>query len=502
MLYNLNMFSHDPFKNKRFDICIIGAGIAGITLALSLDTKFNVLLLEGGGMDYSEESQELYRGESTGFDSSYPIKHRGGRWLGGSSNLWAGRCHPYTDSDFKKREYIQYSGWPISKKDLDPYHEKTREILDLPPKTQNVFYKGWTDVVEKPNEYFSPLDFMYSFPPTNFKIKYEDTLRKSKNIFCYVNANLTDMALNEELSDVSAIQVRNYKEGVFEAYADTFVLAAGGIENPRLLLNFNKQLSKGIGNDNDLVGRFFSDHPHSHIAYFLLEDDAADAFLNKEKPETMQYATSVLTPTEKFQDKEKMENYILRVTPNTFVFSKSVHFRHKLKSIICATDITRNIVEKYTSCEDYEGYFLLLQEQEPNPKSRVTLGEERDRFGLKRPIVNWTFVENDMQTAKKAIIPFAKSFAASGMGRVKIDDWVLQKNIQFDTKHTSGGFHHMGTTRMAHSPKEGVVDKNTKVFGIGNLYIAGSSVFPTGGCANPTYTIVQMTLRLADHLNV
>lgn len=500
MLFDLNTFSKNPFEDNHFDICIIGAGIAGITLALSLDTKFKVLLLEGGGLDYSEESQELYTGESIGFDLSYALKHRGGRSFGGSSTLWSGKCHPYTNSDFKKRDYIKYSGWPISKEELDPYNKKTREILDLPRATKRVSYKGWTDVVEKPNEYYTALDFMYS-PPTNFKTKYEDTLKKSDNIICYVNANLTDMVLNDGLTNVASVEVRNYKNGIFKVYADHFVLAAGGIENPRLLLNFNKQLPKGLGNENDLVGRFFSDHPHSHIAYFVLEDNTADAFLGKEKPHSMHDTTCVLTPTQDFQNKVKNENYILRVTPNDFVFSRTIHFKHKLKSIICATEFTKNIVEKYTTCEDYDGYFLLLQEQEPNPNSTVTLSEVVDRFGLKRPIVNWVFVPKDMQTPKKAIIPLAKNFVSSGLGRVKIDDWVLEENVQFDTKHTSGGFHNMGTTRMADTPSEGVVDKNAKVFGIDNLYIAGSSVFPTGGCTNPTYTIVQLTLRLADHLN-
>ena len=503
MLYDLNDIRENPFKGKSFDICIIGGGMAGITLALYLDKSLDVLLLEAGGMDYSEESQNVYVGESIGF-TSYTLKNRGGRWLGGSSNLWAGRCHPYTSDDFKKRDHIKYSGWPIQKKDLDPYHEETKKILDLPVHHKQKFYKGWTDILEKPNEYFTAIKFFYSRPPTNFRTKYESELKSRKNIHCYINANLTDMILNESLSDIEKIEVQNYKKGLFDVTAKRFVLAAGGIEIPRLLLNFNKQLSKGIGNENDLLGRFFSDHPHSHVGYIVIEDDAANAFLGKEKPEQSEYAFSSLIPTEKFQKNEKLENFMLQVSPFSYVFSRSTYFKNKLKDILCSTEITKNLTENVMSCSPHyhhDGELMILQEQEPNPASRVSLGTEVDRFGLKRAVLDWQFVENDMQTCKKATIRFAKTFARSNLGRVKVDEWLLQPNIKYDTKHMGGGFHHMGTTRMGISPTEGVVDSNAKVFGVGNLYIAGPSIFPTGGCTNAGYTVVQMTLRLADHLN-
>ena len=499
MLYDLNTIQVDPFNDKIYDVCIVGGGMAGITLALYLKKSFNILLLEGGGLEYSEESQSVYEGTQKGFDTSYSLKNRGGRWLGGSSHLWAGRCHPYVPSDFEKRDYIKYSGWPITKKDLDPYEEETKSILDLPTPDKQKFYKGWTDILEKPDEYFKAIKFLYSRPPTNFKTKYLSTLKNRSNIHCYVNANLTDIKLSHDLSNVEEIEVKNYRQKTFKAQAKVCILATGGIENARLLLNFNKQYKKGIGNENDLVGRFFSDHPHSHVGYFIMEDKSANAFDGEEQPTDMLYAGSVLVPTEKFQKKEQLESLGLHIRPNASVFSRSRKFKDKIKDILCSVEWTKSITD--IKCEHYNGSLVILQEQEPNPKSRVTLESNTDIFGHKRAVLDWQFVEKDMLSCKNVLIPFSKKFTGSDLGRIKIDDWLLKKEIKYDTQHTSGGYHLMGTTRMATSEKEGVVDSNLKIFGINNLYIAGSSVFPTGGSMNPTFAIIQTTLRLAKYLN-
>lgn len=507
MLYDLNEVQIDPFKGKSFDVCIIGGGVVGITLAMYLNKNLNIVLLEAGGLNYSEESQEVYKGNQVGFNTSYSLKFRGGRWLGGSSNMWGGRCFPFSSIDFKKRDYVKYSGWPIEKKDLDFYDEETRLILDLPSLPQQGFYKGWTDVLEKSDDYFRGTKFSYSVPPTNFKTKYEDELKSRSNIHCYINANLTDMTLAENLSSVQNIEVTNYQKRVFNTSAKVFILATGGIENPRLLLNFNKQAKNGIGNENDLVGRFFSEHINSHVGTFIMEDSAKNAFFNADSPKDKKFVWSTIAPTEKLQREKQIGRFEISVRPRLKLFSPlSKKFKEKIKDIVCLTDWTKNLAVKINgrefTCEHYDGFLMITQGQEPNPLSRVTLGNDTDKFGLKRVVLDWKFSENDALTCKKGIMSFSKRFAESNLGRVNIADWLLKKDIKYvDNRYTTGGHHLMGTTRMGSSPKDGVVDSNLKVFGIDNLYIGGTSVFPTYGAVNPTFNMVQMTLRLADHLN-
>ena len=143
-----------------------------------------------------------------------------------------------------------------------------------------------------------------------------------------------------------------------------------------------------------------------------------------------------------------------------------------------------------------------MSEQAPNPSSRVTLGSETDKFGMRRTVLDWRMAEIDKRTIQRAAVYFGESFARLGLGRIRVPDWIMEKEAEFPGLSVDGvgGHHHMCTTRMSDSPAEGVVDRNLKVFGVDNLYVAGSSVFSTGGYANPTFTIVQMTLRLADHL--
>jgi len=504
MLFDLNNIETNPFEGKTFDVCIIGGGVAGITLALYLKKELNILLLEGGDLNYTKESQELYEGEQKGY-TSYQLKESGARWLGGSSNLWAGRCHPLISTDFKKRKYIKYSGWPISKDDLDPYIEETKSILDLPKLNKQEFYQNWTDKLEKPDDKYEAIKFFYSNPPTNFRTKYLSRLKTQKNIHCYLNANLTDIQLTDDLSSVKHITISNYKQGVFKASANTIVLAAGGIENARLLLNFNKQCQNGIGNDTDLVGRFFSDHPHSHVGYFIADDQALTAFQSKGKPTYALYAGSVLVPTERYQQVEQLDAFSFHIRPKNTIFTTNESFKHKLKEILCSMEWSKSLTESVSDgkieCEEFDGELIIMEEQEPNPLSKVTLGQKKDRFGLYQAVLDWKFVDNDVVTMKKSTILFAKKFAKAGLGRVKIDEWLLKENAEFDTKHTNGGYHLMCTTRMGSTHKDGVVDSNLKVFGIDNLYITGSSVFTTGGSVNSTFTIVQLTLRLAEHIN-
>lgn len=510
MIYNLNEIMVNPFVDTQYDICIIGAGFAGITLALNLDKRYKILLLEGGDYDYTVESQKMFEGKIVGHDY-WRLEDTRTRCFGGTSNVWGRWAVPLEARDFEKKSYAKLSGWPIGKKDLDPYLEKTNEMFEMSKAFKSRSdVKEWDGVLKRPNDDFE--GFYVQQTPIDFKEKFGPDIKKSENIHCYLNANLTDMTLLDNLSSVKEVEIKNYKDGVFRIRAEKFVLATGGIENARLLLSFNKQLKNGLGNDNDLVGRYFCDHPQFEAGTFILEDKVIRAF----KSDKYHSEHKFLRPSDAFMKENKILNIGIRIETAKFLkeYINPNKFKNKVREIVCQSEWLTDLVVTYYKkgsrlyCEVpksdkvHDGRFVINSEQIPNPLSRITLDSKVDTFGMRRVILDWKFVKLDKRTVRDSVVAFAKMFATKDLGRVKIDDWVFDKNMDFPTiDHGRPGPHHMCTTRMSHTSEEGVVDSDQKVFGIDNLYIAGSSVFSTSGEVNPTFTIVQMTLRLAEHLN-
>ncbi|MBI5409240.1 MAG: GMC family oxidoreductase [Nitrospirae bacterium] len=492
MIIDLNNIKSDPFQNKVFDICICGGGVAGITLAVNLSKQFNVALLEAGGFEYSEESQEVYKGRIIGREY-YPLEETRMRFFGGSSNVWAGFCRPLDYYDFEPKKYVEYSGWPINRNDLDPYLEKAKSILDIPddkeaPKDQ------FTHLLNKSAD-FKKIDFWFS-KPTNFGEKFGNEITNAENILCCLNANVTDIILSEDLSRVKKIKVQNYAGKSYMLNVKTFILAAGGIENARIMLNCNRQIKEGLGNSTGLVGRFFAEHLHYAVGELILED----RFRNCNEIRT--YAA----PSERFMQKENILNLglrIIRCNQNSSQYS----FKMKIKNILCewSPDLVESVFSSKCRYADQlmDRVVRIISEQAPNFSSAVLCDAEVDKFKMRRAALDWTLSPIDVRTIKNGVIHFGKTVASLGLGRLKVVQWLLSEDPKFPgiREDETGGNHHMCTTRMGTSPKNGVVDSNQKVFGIGNFYVAGSSVFSTGGHANPTFTIVQMSLRLADYLN-
>jgi len=507
MIYDLNKIDTNPFKEKTFDVCIIGSGPAGISLALHLRKDLKILLLEAGDREYTEESQDIYKGKNVGHEY-FNLEDCRGRWFGGSSNLWGGWCGTYDEHDFEKKDFIEYSEWPISKKDLDPYIERAKILFGITEEKKPMI-KGWDDVLSGRNEYIE--GFTIWMPDPSYFIRTNGPkIESSSNVTCYLNANVTDIKLNANLSHVTSIEVQNYQDKKFDVRAKIVVLAAGGIENPRLLLNFNKQCKKGIGNDHDMVGRCFNEHPHADIGYYILEDHMIDRALSSHRS----FNRHFVQPTEKFYNEEDILHVGLEIKPKEIVEEdrSRAGFKKMIKDIICSSDWLLEMANKYHKYKiqcyksDYEksnGVIKVATESAPNPASRITLGEEKDRFGLRRLILDWQTLEIDKYSVKRTALKFGELMARKNIGRIKLDKWLLDDDVKNfpGFPHRVGGPHHMCTTRMSSSPKDGVVDANQKIFGIDNFYIAGSSVFSSGGYMNPTFQIVQMSLRLADHLN-
>ena len=260
MIEDAEARSEDRFS-RPFDICIIGSGPAGVTLARSVGAHgLRIGLLEAGGLELTSQSQDFYRGKTAGVPEYYPLDGCRLRYFGGTSNHWGGWTRPLDEWDFAPNPDNPLSGWPIRKRDLDPYADEAADILDLTPDLPP------PDLFETPEPDLLPRLFRFSRPATHFGEKYRAELVASKAIEVFLNANLVDLHLDADNRNVTEAVFRSYERPEpFSVKAKVFVLCLGGLENPRALLNANSQIPTGIGNENDLVGRYFLEHPHAPV---------------------------------------------------------------------------------------------------------------------------------------------------------------------------------------------------------------------------------------------
>jgi choline dehydrogenase-like flavoprotein len=489
------------------DLCIIGAGAAGISMALEwMNTPYKVILLEGGGFDYDERVQDLYAGKTTG-QHYFPLKSARLHYFGGTTGHWAGFCSPLDDIDFIERDWVPLSGWPITRKDLDPFYARAQKNLDLGPYDYTVKYWQKNDplVTSLLTDDSVVWNKMWQFSlPTRFGEKYKDTIVNAKNVHLYTYANATDITANENASTIKEVTVKNYAGKEHKVRAKKFVLACCAIQNARMLLASNKQAAKGLGNENDLVGRHFMEH---------IEINSGELWL--EKPEALKLyaydfgvtkARSELAITAKKQEEYKILNGTIALTP--------LEIAKKIKPIIevwndkdprkSADNLHKNFDNpafKAATASGYKAFQLFTRiEQAPNPASRVTLDTEKDSLGVPRASLNWELTMLEKRSIRKIHELLGQQVGRAGVGRVRLMEYLRDANDASWPSFTGGGWHHMGTTRMSNDPKEGVVDANCKIHSLSNLYCAGSSCFTTAGAPNPTLSVVALTLRLSDHL--
>ena len=504
------------------DVCIVGAGAAGITLARELGRLGRkVCLLESGGLEYDDDTQDLYDGEDIGIP--YAVYGSRLRYFGGTTNHWTGWCRPLDPIDFEVRPWVSHSGWPITYDDLVPYYVRAQEVLELGPFNYDPGY--WEQAKKDWGYERFPLaesrvtTKLWQFsPPTRFGEVYRDEIVKSDSISAYLHANVVDILTDENARHVTGLKVACLNGKSFEVTGKAYVLASGGIENPRLLLSADGVQKEGLGNGDDLVGRFFMEHPRVTAAYLMLlnNDDHATFYLDTWETSERR-VLACFSATDEIQRSEGLLNY--SATLHTVSRGAESAGYLSLREIVggwrkerVPDDLSEHIGNILTDLDDvasalYGRFFgagdsplfrmEARTEQAPNPDSRVLLAAERDSLGMRRIALDWRMIERDMFSIIRSTRILGEEFGRAGLGRIKLvlsetdDDWPL---------YLYGGSHHMGTTRMADDAKRGVVDKNCQVHGIDNLYVAGSSVFPTGGFSNPTLTIVALALRLADHL--
>jgi choline dehydrogenase-like flavoprotein len=489
---------------RPFDVCVIGAGPAGISLARRLAGHgLSVALMEAGGLEWSEESQAVTAGTSVGL--TFPdLDTARLRYLGGSSGHWNGLCRALEAEDFEARPENPDGGWPISRADLDPYADAVHEILDLEP------IDDGADAATTDAPGFRRVHYFRS-APTRFGEKYLDELTAAPEIALALHANLVDLRLDDGLDAVTAAVFRGYApdDAGFTVEAGAYALCCGGIENPRLLLNFTSQAPAGVGNQNDLVGRYFNDHPGT-------PPPLGEVIFTRMPPAEVQFFAPTPETTAALGTLPQMIRLnAMDRRPLSFgkEFARSVQC-----TVPYADDLADAVLGDRLQCdtgglEDWWqsrdadrypwGRVVHNSQAALNPDSRVTLGEETDAFGMRRVRLDWQTLPIDDHTIRENVLAFAAWLADSDIARMRIYDWVLSET-PIETASAIGesmsSYHHMCTTRMSADPTKGVVDADCRVHGIANLYIGGSSVFASTGFENPTYTIVQLALRLGDHL--
>lgn len=504
------------------DICIVGGGPAGITLGCEfLGKGINVMLLEGGGLQVEPDSQELTVGEISGI-GHVPLDTARLRAFGGSSGLWGGWCRPFDAIDFEQRPWVPHSGWPITRDDLDEYYRRAQRVCELGPFDYDP--ANW-HLESAPPLSLDDADIQTRLiqfsAPTRFGTRYRDPIVSSDNIRLYIHSNVVQIEPNDS-GQIKQLHVATLEGKRFTVKAKHYVLAAGGIENARLMLASNQVVNTGIGNEHDVVGRYFADHMQQDTAgiFPIHHDVPFNLYLGEDrhikrrprldggKPVAVM---GYFTLSESLQRSAKILNYSCKMPRS----SLGDYYMHTQSQHITGAPWRRKLTERLRTFTDsaYDGltvasrrllgkehaFYKLVttQEQAPNPDSRVMLGRTKDRLGVPVARLHWAMNDLDRYTLKVGMERMIHAFNESDFARshaavhLQAENWPSNINCSW---------HHCGMTRMHSDPKQGVVDADSQVHGIHNLHIAGSSVFTTNGHGNPTLTVIALTLRLADRL--
>ncbi|MCU0552369.1 MAG: GMC family oxidoreductase [Leptolyngbya sp. Prado105] len=515
------------------DLCIVGSGPSGLSIAKEfVGTKVKVVILEGGGKSDEPDTQSLYAIESVGAPRQMDQNVIRSRILGGTSHIWTGRVAPFDELDFRERSWVPHSGWAIARRSLDPYLVRGGENLGLGPycyderlwekfrvnppsdrlnqfKVQPVFWQFSKHVTNR----HEPMRFGQGFMPEN-----------APNIQLILHANVTHLNTNEAGTKLESVEVSTLEGKKAYVKAKAIVLACGGVENARLMLASNRTVPNGVGNQNDMVGRFLMDHPGCILGSFdpksaeKVRDRFGHYWLDDMKGRHVYLHGIALS--HKLQEKEQLLNcaaYLETVTSEDDAWTtlKTLKTRFKegqisLRSYQTALSVLgrspeigqglyRRYLKHRPTINKAERVELFCHvEQRPDPESRVTLSDRVDRLGMPISKLNWKISEQERQSVRRLAHLICDEFDRLGLPKPTLSAWLDQKEGW--EANFSDRAHPTGTTRMSDDPSQGVVDTNCQVHGVEGLFVAGSSVFPTAGYANPTLMIVGMSLRLADWL--
>ena len=458
-------------------------------------------MLESGRRQWDPDTQALAEGGVTGEPFRFngvdlTLSNTRMRQLGGSSNHWTGQCRPLDPHDLDARAATGGIGWPFAIDVLEPWYRRAGETLQLlSPEWSETWWREATGGAGlTTGDTVRQVVFQFS-PPTRFGEHLGPALDAAIDVRTYLGANALELIAERDGSRVRSIRVATLAGNAFTVEASTVVLATGGVDVPRLLLASTSASPLGLGNGNDLVGRFFMEHPHAIGGRALVTASSEDLAPYLIAPRTLADGTTGLTwtglaPAPDVQDAMGTTNGCVLLWAEG-----EGPPRGERDADAGPTDAVRALLGGGPT-PPTPLTMAIRTEQAPNPDSRVVLGTDLDELGLPRAEVRWVLTDADRRTLRGTVEAVGESLGAAGLGRIEIDPGgrpIEQWPIEI-------GNHHMGTTRMHRDPATGVVDADGRMHEVTNVYVCGSAVFPTSGMANPTLTIVALAHRLAAHL--
>lgn len=508
----------------RADVCIVGSGPAGATIALELEgSGLDVLVLEAGGLDVEPEQQDLYEAEMTGEvfgsrDEPVPVSQTRLRTLGGTSQHWSGFCRPLRPVDLEPRPELGRPGWPISYDELSQHYERAAEILQLGPARFDHGY--WSDAAD-----IGPVlvdddvveTVVFQISDVRFGSTYRPALDAARDVRVITHMSVTGIVPDESGRTVDRLEVATVGGKRFTVRARRLVIATGGIETPRLLLA-SAPGRGGVGNDSDEVGRGFCEHGQGRIAIGVLSRTpeemtaynlpAVAAPAGRVSGDDLRLQAALL-----LSDETVRKEGIMGVEAQLLTVARTEAEPEILAGIGLGdvTDLVPTVDGTGTMAS-----FLVIGEQARHPESRITLGDAVDGLGMPRPRLHWVVSDDDRRSYVRGVELMAQRLGAAGVGRMQLVAGAVGPNpegegflgrMAIDAEAIDPtdfpllqANHHCCTVPMSADPSSGVVDRDLKVWGFEDLHLAGSGVFPTAGVTSPTISIVALSVRLAQHL--
>jgi glycosyltransferase involved in cell wall biosynthesis/choline dehydrogenase-like flavoprotein len=528
-------------ENRKFDVCVVGSGLVGSCLALDLAHRgHSVLVIESGIAKADPLFQKLSDASIALPQYHHPMSVAVSRALGGTSALWGGRCVLFDEIDFLRRDYIPNSGWPISHRDVAKYERRAAELLGCDDGGFRTYdlngYAGSEIDFNKLERWVNETRIIIQQPE----------LKRSDRIVVLLNGTVIGIDWQRGAPAIKGIKIAREGRSINFRGARDYILAMGGIETARLLLNMQKEHPLLFGGEAGPLGRYYMGHLSGSIANLRLNIPTEIALFDNLKG-VKSFARRRLSLSPETQLQNRLPN--IAFWPDNPALFDSLHgsgflslaylLLHipKLSSRFMSEAIRELQTRHHSSylphlqnlVKDFEGMvagvFQSIQqryvyhrrlprvlvtdkngcyplhfhaEQSPNGDNRISLTEDVDQFGMNRVSVDFRFGSSEFEKIRSAHKVFDGAIRHLGFGELlyvdELTDGIIPSTV------TPDGLHQIGSTRMSDNPSTGVVDGNCRVFGFENLYVAGSSVFPTGSQASPTLPAVALSMRLSEHL--